>query len=52
MKDLLRLGLASKGEYEDQELLDVVARLPDQHRQLFERLLQLMRDIDLKATQM
>ena len=47
MVELVQLGEAEKGDYEDEELLDLIARLPDHHRQVFEKLLELLREIDL-----
>lgn len=52
MAELVRLGAASEGQYEDQELLDVAARLPQHHRQLFDKLMHFMREIDFKAAEM
>lgn len=52
MANLVRLGRAPEGSYEEHELLDVVAQLPPHHREVFERQMAFMREIDYVAADM
>jgi len=52
MTNLVRLGGASEGAYEDEELLAAVAQLPSHHRAVFDRQMNFLREIDYGEAQM